>query len=94
LKAKVLEIPEARVVFTKFGQARVTRALIGDETGTIRLALWGEQIESVSINSLIKIENGKAIIFRGERQINVGKNGQMKVIEDDSHAFEKELRTN
>jgi len=40
LKAKVLEIPKPRIVFTRFGQyASVANALIADESGTIRLCL-------------------------------------------------------
>ena len=94
LMARVLEIPEPRVVFTQFGQAKVTSALIADETGTIRLALWDKQIGAIPVNSLIRIENGKAIMFRGERQLNVGKKGQMNVIHGDNYPSAEELRIN
>jgi len=59
LKAKVLEIPEPNVVYTRFGtEAYVTNVLVGDETGTIRMSLWNQQIIMVSEGDLIKINNG------------------------------------
>jgi hypothetical protein len=52
LKAKVLEIPKPNRVYTRYGNyASVANALIADETGTIRLCLWNEQIASIGKNS-------------------------------------------
>src|SRR4030067_2745970 len=61
LMARVLEIPQPRVVFTQFGQAKVTSALIADETGTVRLTLWDKQIDLIPVDSLILLENCRAI---------------------------------
>jgi replication factor A1 len=83
LRAKVLEIPASRLVFTRFGNyASVANALIADETGTIRLCLWNEQIGSISIGDTIQLENARASMYRGERQLNIGKNGTMNNIKD------------
>jgi replication factor A1 len=74
LKAKVLEIPRPKLVFTRFGNhASVANALIADETGTIKLCLWNEQINSISIGDTIQIENARTFTFRGERQLSLGK---------------------
>ncbi|MEM2341773.1 MAG: OB-fold nucleic acid binding domain-containing protein [Candidatus Bathyarchaeia archaeon] len=82
LVAKVLEISEPREVTSRFsGETfRVADAIIGDETGTIKLSLWNEQIERVNVNDTIKIENGYVRSFRGERQLNVGKYGKLTVL--------------
>jgi len=82
LVAKVLEISEPREVVSRFdGRAyKVADAIIGDETGTIKLSLWNEQIERVSINDTIKIENGYVRSFRGEKQLNVGRFGKLTVL--------------
>jgi len=82
LVAKVLEISEPRKVVSRFsGQVfRVADAIIGDETGTIKLSLWNEQIEQVKVNDTIKIENGYIRSFRGEPQLNVGRYGKLTVL--------------
>jgi replication factor A1 len=82
LKARVLEIPEPKTVYTRFGTlACVSSALVGDETGTIRMSLWNQQISVVSKGDKISIENGKVANFRGERQLRIGKSGSLTVIE-------------
>jgi replication factor A1 len=83
LRVKVLEIPRPRLVVTRFGNcASVANALIGDETGTIKLCLWNDQINSVSNGDTIQIENARASTFRGERQLSLGKTGTLSNIED------------
>ena len=83
LKAKVLEIPRPKLVVTRFGNyASVANALIADETGTIKLCLWNEQINSISIGDTIQIENARTSTFRGERQLSLGKIGTLSNIED------------
>ena len=78
LKAKVLEIPTPRPVYTRFGNyAVVSNALITDETGTIKLCLWNDQISTVSIGDTIKIENASMSTFRGENQLKIGKKGKI-----------------
>lgn len=82
LVARVLEISEPREVVSRFdGRVyRVANAVIGDETGTIKLSLWNEQIERVNVNDTIKIENGYVRSFKGEKQLNVGKFGKLTVL--------------
>jgi replication factor A1 len=83
LKAKVLEVPAAKLVFTRFGNyASVANALIGDETGSIKLCLWNEQIGSISVGDMIQLENARASTYRGERQLNIGKKGTLNNIKD------------
>ena len=82
LKAKVLEIPEPKHVFTRFGNyAAVTNALVADETGNIKLCLWNEQIKAISEGDVIQIENARLSFFRGEKQLRIGKNGRISVLE-------------
>jgi replication factor A1 len=82
LRAKVLEIPTPQLVFTRFGNyASVTSALIGDETGTIKLCLWNEQIKSISNGDMIQIEKARTSTFRGERQLSIGRKGTLSTLE-------------
>lgn len=83
LKARVLEIPKPRLVFTRFGYcASVANALIADETGKIKLCLWNEQIKSVSVGNTIQVENARTSTFRGERQLKIGKEGTLSTVKD------------
>ena len=82
LKAKVLDIPQPNMIYTRWGtEARISNALIADETGTIRLSLWNKQINQVSQGDLVEVENGKVASFRGERQLRVGKDGKIGVVQ-------------
>jgi replication factor A1 len=81
LKAKVMRIAEPMVVFTKFGNnASVANALIADETGTIKLSLWNEQIDSLEVGDVIQVANARVSTFRNERQLRIGRNGTVKVV--------------
>ena len=83
LKAKVLEIPKPNLVYTRYGNyASVTNALIADDTGTIRLCLWNEQINCISAGDTIQIENARASTFKGQRQLNIGRKGVLSNIEE------------
>jgi replication factor A1 len=81
LTAKVLEIPKPPFVFTRFGNyASVANASVSDETGTVKLCLWNEQIDAVSTGDMIQIENAHMSLFRGERQLRIGKNGTLSIV--------------
>jgi replication factor A1 len=57
----------------------VASAVIADETGTVKLTLWNEQIDQVNVGNTVKIENGYVSSFRGEIQLNIGKFGKLTV---------------
>ena len=96
LKAKVLKIPKPTFVFTRFGNyAMVANALIADETGTIKLCLWNEQVSSISEGDIIQIQNARASAFRGEQQLRIGRNGKLSIVENaesSSPLIEEETR--
>jgi replication factor A1 len=82
LKATVSAIPKPTLVFTRFGNyASVANASVTDETGTIKLCLWNEQINTVSVGDTVQIENAHMSLFRGQPQLRIGKNGRLSVLE-------------
>jgi replication factor A1 len=86
LKAKVLEIPTPRPIYTRYGNyATVANALIADETGTIRLSLWNEQIRCISAGDTIQIENARTSTFRGQRQLNIGRKGLLSSVDESTY---------
>jgi len=92
IKARVLNIPEARVVSTRYGEfARVTNALIADETGTIKLCLWNERVSAILIDSVVQITNANVTKFRGENQLSLGKNAGLNMVESTDFPSSKEI---
>jgi replication factor A1 len=81
VEAKVMEKGNPREVMSRFKDETYTvaDAVVADETGSIKLTLWNEQIDQVNVNDTIKIENGYVTSFKGEIQLNVGKYGKMTV---------------
>jgi replication factor A1 len=81
IQAKVTEKSDPREVLSRFKDEtyKVATATIADETGTIKLTLWNDQISQVSINDTIKVENGYVTSFKGEIQLNVGRYGTLTV---------------
>ncbi len=77
LVAKILEEGEVREVSSSSdGQLhRVAEALVGDETGTVLMTLWDENIDRFGVGDVVEIENGYAGTFRGSLRLNVGKYG-------------------
>lgn len=81
LKADVIEIPKPAQVHTQFGNTvLVVNALIGDDTGKIKLCLWEGQIGQINVEDSIEVKNGQVCVFRGEKQLRLGKNGSLCVL--------------
>ncbi len=82
LKVEVLEIPESKIVCTRYGTTVcVSNALIKDETGSMKMSLWNHQISMVHEGDVVDIKNGKVTWFSGERQLRLGRSGSLSVIE-------------
>ncbi|HEV2317980.1 MAG TPA: hypothetical protein VGV89_10475, partial [Thermoplasmata archaeon] len=76
--AKVTNVGDAKEVMGKYGDPRkVAEAVIGDETATITLSLWNEQIGSIAKDDVILIDNGYVSLVRGHMRLNVGRYGSM-----------------
>jgi len=81
VEAKVIEKSDPREVLSRFKDEthKVATAIIADETGTIKMALWNEQINQVNVNNTVKVENGYVTSFKGEIQLNIGRYGKLTV---------------
>ena len=81
--AKVLETSEPSKVHTQFrDNALVSNAWIGDETGKIMLCLWDQQVNAVSVGDCIEVKNAHVAMFKAEKQLRLGKNGTIKILEN------------
>lgn len=82
IEANVIEKSDAREVRSKYTNETymVAEATIEDETGTIVLTLWNEQVKQVNVGDRVKIENGYIKSFRDVLQLNSGKYGSLTVL--------------
>ena len=72
-KSEIREIPLGRD-----GSAhKVCDALVGDETGSVYLTLWDDNIEKVNVNDSVRVENGYVTLFKGNIRLNIGKYGKL-----------------
>lgn len=81
IKAKISELKEPREIMTKFGTTiDLTEATLEDESGTIRLALWGKQSEGLEEGQEVEVAGGFTKEFRDEIQLGIGKTGSIKTV--------------
>lgn len=79
ITGKIDSVGEPRTVNLKAGGTNtVADAIISDESGNIKLSLWGEEINNVQPGDRVSVENGYINTFRGENSLNVGKFGKLK----------------
>ncbi len=94
VKAEVLEIPKPVQVHTQFGNTvMVVNALVQDDTGKIKLCLWEGQINSINVGENIEIKNAHVCVFRGERQLRLGKKGILSAKQNPAEALKQQVAT-
>jgi replication factor A1 len=75
---KIDSVGQPRTVNLRAGGTNtVADAIISDESGSIKLSLWGDDINKIQPGDRISIENGYINTFKGENSISVGKFGKM-----------------
>ena len=80
LKAEVLEIKEPQLVHTQYGNSvMLTNVWIADETGKIKLCLWGEQTDLPTVGDIVEIKRASVRSFKDERLLSLGKFGTLNV---------------
>ena len=76
--AKVVNVGEPKEVMGKFGDPRkVCEAVVGDDTATIILSLWNEQIGTIAKDEVVLVDNGYVSLVRGHMRLNVGRYGNL-----------------
>lgn len=81
LKAKVIKIPPALNVLTRFGtKAYVSNVTITDDTGSIRLSLWNEEVDKVHVGDEVELKNCYIKRYKGEPQLRLGRKGSISTV--------------
>lgn len=67
--------------FNKFGKELVVaNAILKDDSGSIKLTLWNDDVNRFKEGDKIKILNGYVNEFQGEKQLTSGKFGRMEKV--------------
>ena len=80
IEVDVISVEEARA-FEKFGrEIKVANAVVKDDSGTMKMTLWNQEIDNVKAGNKVKITNGFVNEFQGEKQLTAGKFGKLEVL--------------
>jgi ssDNA-binding replication factor A large subunit len=72
---RVIDISEKRQVLTRYGPADIATATLKDETGSIHLNLWRQQIDSVREGKMVRIINAFTRVYNDRLELNIGQSG-------------------
>jgi replication factor A1 len=89
ITVRVVSVGKPRKVSTKYGEASVAQAVVEDETGSITLNLWRDQVNLVKPGDVIRIENAYAKEFRGKVELSLGRNGRIVVLKREEKEAEE-----
>jgi replication factor A1 len=82
----VKEVAEPSKVHTQFrDNAVVSNAVIEDDSGKILLCLWDQQVNTVHVGDAVEVKGAHVASFKGERQLRLGKNGSVTILEKPMH---------
>ncbi|MFC1686817.1 hypothetical protein ACFL0E_00485 [Nanoarchaeota archaeon] len=81
----IVKEKESERTFEKFGKTgRVCKATVSDDSGEVKLTLWNEDIDKVTVGDKIHLKNGWCSEYQGEKQISSGKFGTIELLENSS----------
>ena len=76
----VSKTPRRKVISKRKRAKRwVAEALVGDETASILLTLWNNQIQNIHTDDTIQIWNGYISLFHNSLRLNIGRYGSYHV---------------
>ncbi len=78
VEGTISEVGDVRS-FDKFGkELKVANAMLKDDSGSIKLTLWNDDVEKYKEGDKIKMINGYVNEFQGEKQLTSGKFGSIE----------------
>ncbi|VVC01070.1 Single-stranded DNA binding protein Ssb [uncultured archaeon] len=81
IEGEIVAKEEPRDVVSKFGKRlRVCSATIQDDSGSMTLSLWNDDIEKVNVGDKVQIADGWVTEFKQQPQISAGKNGKITIM--------------
>ncbi|UXD21454.1 single-stranded DNA-binding protein [Ignicoccus pacificus DSM 13166] len=83
IKGRVIEVSETRTVQTKYGPRELSEAIVGDETGRVKVTLWGDKAGTLKEGEVVEIRDGWTTSFKGEVQVNVNRRTEIEKLPDE-----------
>lgn len=80
LEAEVVSMEPTREINKEGRVLRVANATLRDESGTIALTLWNDEIDKVQEGAQVRVENGYVNTWQNTPQLTLGKFGKLTVL--------------
>ncbi|MCE4600668.1 MAG: OB-fold nucleic acid binding domain-containing protein [Desulfurococcales archaeon] len=91
VRVRVIKTMDPKVVETRKGPRTISEAIVGDETGRIKMTLWGKHAGTLQEGQAVEVSGAWTTSYRGEVQLNVGYRGDIKEVSDEDVASEEEI---
>jgi len=80
---KVVNVGLTQVISSRRDRSerQIADALVGDETGSVILTLWEQQIGRIKAGETLEIKNGYTSLFKGSLRLNVGGRGTLEKLD-------------
>ncbi len=75
MPVKVISLDEPR---SMDNGTMVCEGLVGDETGTVIMSFWNDEIEVAQTDVVLDLKDARANLVRGHMRLSLGKKGSMK----------------
>ena len=75
---KVINVSPPKTVRTKKGETTIREATVEDDSGRIKLTLWGKQ--NIKPGATVKIENAWTTVYKGEIKLNVSSKSKISEV--------------
>ncbi|MFT4892982.1 MAG: replication factor A1 [Candidatus Nanohaloarchaea archaeon] len=82
ITGEITELPTPRAVTTKYGQKKITTVTFEDETGSIDLTLWEEEIDAIEEGAKVHITGAYVREWADDIQLNIGRDGDIEQVEE------------
>jgi replication factor A1 len=80
VEAVVKELEEPKSI-NKYGrELRLRGSVLEDDSGSIKLTLWNDDVDKFQVGDKVKIENGYVNEFQGDKQLTAGKFGKIEKV--------------
>jgi len=80
---RVISSGEPKVINTRSGQRTISEAVVGDDTGRVKLTLWGKAAGEVKEGQVVEIRGAWTSAYKGDVQLNIGGKGNVSESAED-----------
>lgn len=77
-----MSVEPPKTIHTQRGDRTISEAVVGDETGRIKLTAWGQQAGKLNEGDAVELKGAWTTSFKGQVQLNIGSRGSIEKIDD------------